>query len=239
MVGRGLARFDWPVTKIGIAFARRGTTVAVGGATNTALPPEGVDILVFQVRWLDQAAEEPVVAAISLHAESVGADAPVRWEDHQTRVLNHFEPDRTGDGTQPRTIKSGTVSNRGIAIAYSGAYLEVRVAQLLSQDKVMTELVKRPSTFRGDPAMAESSSRYWVYEDAGGLAASAMTITVVAALLGLAGLSILEGAFPVIVVLGPLMVLQYALWAHRRGQERTTWQYLQAEPLLRPGHDGG
>jgi hypothetical protein len=36
--------------------------------------------------------------------------------------------------------------------------------------------------------------------------------------------------FPVMVVLGPLMMLQYAYWRHRR-QERTTWQYLQAEPI--------
>jgi hypothetical protein len=36
--------------------------------------------------------------------------------------------------------------------------------------------------------------------------------------------------FPVMVVLGPLMVLQYLYWRHRCGQERTTWQYRQAEP---------
>jgi hypothetical protein len=139
---RGLARFDWPVTKVGIAFVRRGTAVAVRGTTNTPLSPEGLDLLTFQVRWLDQAAEEPVVAAIALHAESVRANAPGNWEDHQTRVLNHVEPDRTGDGASPRTIKSGTVSSKGVAIAYSGAYLEVPVAQILSQEDVLTDLVE-------------------------------------------------------------------------------------------------
>jgi hypothetical protein len=39
--------------------------------------------------------------------------------------------------------------------------------------------------------------------------------------------------FPAMVVLGPLMVLQYAYWRRRRGTERTTWQYLQAEPIHR------
>src|SRR5439155_17604804 len=29
---------------------------------------------------------------------------------------------------------------------------------------------------------------------------------------------------------GPLMVAQYLFWARRLGTERTTWQYLQAEP---------
>ncbi len=37
--------------------------------------------------------------------------------------------------------------------------------------------------------------------------------------------------FPLMVVLGPLMVLQYAYWRRRNGGERTTWQYMQAEPL--------
>jgi hypothetical protein len=36
------------------------------------------------------------------------------------------------------------------------------------------------------------------------------------------------GLFPVMVVLGPLMVAQYAWWSRRGGRERTTWQYLQA-----------
>jgi hypothetical protein len=51
--------------------------------------------------------------------------------------------------------------------------------------------------------------------------------------IGLLILSVLLGfvnIFPVMVVLGPLMVLQYTYWRHRR-QERTTWQYLQAESL--------
>ena len=40
----------------------------------------------------------------------------------------------------------------------------------------------------------------------------------------------LEETFPVMVVLGPLMVVQYAFWRWKRGAERTTRQYLQAEP---------
>jgi hypothetical protein len=40
----------------------------------------------------------------------------------------------------------------------------------------------------------------------------------------------LRATFPVMVVLGPLTVLQYLYWQRRRGVERTTWQYRQAEP---------
>lgn len=39
----------------------------------------------------------------------------------------------------------------------------------------------------------------------------------------------LSGTFPVMVVVGPLMVLQFLYWKQRRGLERTTWQYLQAD----------
>lgn len=37
--------------------------------------------------------------------------------------------------------------------------------------------------------------------------------------------------FPVMIVLGPLMIIQYLYWLRREGRERTTWQYLQLEPL--------
>jgi hypothetical protein len=66
-----------------------------------------------------------------------------------------------------------------------------------------------------------------------GMTACAMSLATVAALLGLAGAGVLVGTFPVMVVLGPLMVLQYAAWARRCGPERTTWQYLQMEPIRR------
>jgi hypothetical protein len=45
----------------------------------------------------------------------------------------------------------------------------------------------------------------------------------------------LRGVFPVMVVLGPLMGLQYLFWRRYRGQERTTWQYLQEDPLRHRG----
>lgn len=59
-----------------------------------------------------------------------------------------------------------------------------------------------------------------------GLTGLVVALIVVGGLLAMP----LAGTFPVMVVLGPLMVLQYAWWIRRRGAERTTWQYLQAEP---------
>jgi hypothetical protein len=45
-----------------------------------------------------------------------------------------------------------------------------------------------------------------------------------------------SGTFvPVMAILGALMVAQYVYWRQRRGAERTTRQYLDAEPI---GHRG-
>ena len=63
-----------------------------------------------------------------------------------------------------------------------------------------------------------------------GLIAMLVALGAIAGLLAVAQLGLLREVFPVMVVLGPLTVLQYAYW-RRRGHERTTWQYLQAEPL--------
>jgi hypothetical protein len=69
------------------------------------------------------------------------------------------------------------------------------------------------------------------------------TAGIVALIIGLGAIGLVimrvifglfTGTFPVMVVLGPLMVLQYVYWRRRLAQERTTWQYLQAEPIQEP-----
>jgi hypothetical protein len=44
-------------------------------------------------------------------------------------------------------------------------------------------------------------------------------------------LGLLEETFPVMVVLGPLMAIQYFYWRHQKGGERTFREYLQAENI--------
>jgi hypothetical protein len=63
-----------------------------------------------------------------------------------------------------------------------------------------------------------------------GILALALGLGTVAALLALGVSGLLRGIFPVMVVLGPLMVAQYAFW-RRRGPERTTAEFRQVEPL--------
>jgi hypothetical protein len=63
-----------------------------------------------------------------------------------------------------------------------------------------------------------------------GLGALTVSLGTLGVLLSLPALGLLRTTFPVMVVLGPLMVAQYAYWIRRCRVERTTREYLQAEP---------
>lgn len=59
-----------------------------------------------------------------------------------------------------------------------------------------------------------------------------LSLTLGLALIFVLALSgLLPKIFPVMTIMGPLMVLQAVGWQHRRGAERTVFQYLQDEPL--------
>jgi hypothetical protein len=66
-----------------------------------------------------------------------------------------------------------------------------------------------------------------------GIAAMAINLGTIAATMAFLQLAKVEVAVPLMSGLGPLMVAQYGYWARRRGPERTTWEYLRAEPLER------
>jgi hypothetical protein len=61
-----------------------------------------------------------------------------------------------------------------------------------------------------------------------GVAALALGLAAIGGMLALLELRLVQVALPAMVVLGPLMVLQYVCWTCRRGAERTNWQYVQA-----------
>jgi hypothetical protein len=65
---------------------------------------------------------------------------------------------------------------------------------------------------------------------AAGYTALALNLVTCAALLALPVLGLLQQTFPVMVVLGPLLLAQYAFWRGRR-PERTIRAYLHAEPI--------
>ena len=61
-----------------------------------------------------------------------------------------------------------------------------------------------------------------------GLLAMALALGVICLLLMLPYWGLLQDTFPVMVLLGPVMVAQYAFWVRRRGTERTFWQFAAA-----------
>jgi hypothetical protein len=71
------------------------------------------------------------------------------------------------------------------------------------------------------------------YGQKAGLAALLIGLSAIAAVLVRTFIGIQVAAFPVMVVLGPLMILQYLYWRRRSGPERTTRQYLQAGYMRR------
>lgn len=78
------------------------------------------------------------------------------------------------------------------------------------------------------------------YSPGAGLIALAGTLAAFISVLAMPAMGLLKGAFPVMVVLGPLMLIQYYFWHRQLGRERTMWEYYQAEkPILRrPGQAG-
>jgi hypothetical protein len=64
-----------------------------------------------------------------------------------------------------------------------------------------------------------------------GVIAMVINLATIAAMIAFLGLANFSVTLPVMTVLGPLMVVQYGYWLRHLGQERTTWQYLQAEPF--------
>jgi hypothetical protein len=131
--------------------------------------------------------------------------------------------------------------------AILGAFLALYDFTATSRLPMMSDLVTRLSGLPLAPLVAWSSEHLlWgiglgdlllvsvsplvmrkAFGRTAGLLALVLALAAIGTLLALA----LQGLFPVMVVLGPLMVLQYLYWRWRRGQERTTWQYLQEEPL--------
>jgi hypothetical protein len=60
--------------------------------------------------------------------------------------------------------------------------------------------------------------------------ALAISLSSIGVVLALPSIAIIHQTFPVMIVLGPLILLQYVYSRRKWGPERTTGQYLRAEP---------
>jgi len=66
-----------------------------------------------------------------------------------------------------------------------------------------------------------------------GLVAAVTSVGAVAGMLAAVRLDWFSRPIPAMVVLGPLLLLQYVLWRVRLGPERRTWEYLELEAPVR------
>jgi hypothetical protein len=69
------------------------------------------------------------------------------------------------------------------------------------------------------------------YGHRAGATAVALALSGIVIALGLVQYQVVGRVIPVMVILGPLMVMQYLTWGRRRGAERTMLQYRTAERL--------
>ena len=144
-MGRGLASFisaDWTISQAGIAFVRAGQAQLVQGVTNTQIPADGLEVLAFQVRWLDKAPAEPVVWHAKFLAEPKGPTTPKKWEEYQSAVFYRLQPEARPDETRSGNIKPGQASIGGAAIVFTGSYAEVPVTAIQTQEDVISQLVE-------------------------------------------------------------------------------------------------
>ncbi len=147
-MGRSLTSFssaDWVINQVGIAFVSAGKASLFQGASTTQIPPDGLELIVFQVRWLDRSPEEPVVWYARLHAEPEESGKTRKWEEYQSLVFNRLEPESRE--TRSGNIKAGRAVISGSAIVFTGDYCEVPVAEITNQEDVVSQLI--------EPALAD------------------------------------------------------------------------------------
>jgi hypothetical protein len=135
-------------------------------------------------------------------------------------------------------------------VAILGAFLAIYDLTATWLLPLMTDMITRLAALPFTPMMGwgVNSTNTWVGLGLGDLLlvsvfplvmrkAFGKSAGITALVIGLATLIALmlmpiAQVFPVMIVLGPLMVLQYLYWMRQRGRERTSWQYHQDEPLL-------
>ena len=145
-MGRGLTSFataDWVISHAGIAFVPRGQAVLTQRVvTNTVIPSEGLELLVFQVRWLDKSPEEPVVWRAKLQVEPEGSEKPRKWEEYQSTVFARLEPEPHPAGARSGNTKPGRAVIGGAPIVFTGSFNEVPVTAIQTQDDVVSQLIE-------------------------------------------------------------------------------------------------
>jgi hypothetical protein len=150
--GGGLQSTDWIQTYLGLPFVAKSIPSAKKMYPNntssvvTNIPEGGLEVLLFQVRWLDKAlGKPPVMWGVAAHA-SIEPYRPVEFEPYYYNVFSKLEAQQPPDvdGT-PGTIEP-VVSKPGKypPLTLRGTYIEVPLASLRSESDV-DRLLLNPS----------------------------------------------------------------------------------------------
>jgi hypothetical protein len=133
---------DWVTSFMGICFVRPEEDDPKETTKWTTIPPNGLDIVFFQVRWLDKSPGEPTVWYGELHVEPVKGKKAGKWQEYQTKAFRRIEPD-------PRTASSGhgdIVSFRqnygnSSQVIVSGHYSSVPLVELVAEADILKRIV--------------------------------------------------------------------------------------------------
>ena len=169
--------------------------------------------------------------------------------DKTEHLLRHQQPDPDpagGGHRQPLGAKRRQSARSGSARPALALYDFVATAQ----SPLMTSLIDRLSNLPLAPIIAWNSDGATLSLGLGDLLLASVfplvmrkaygrTAGLIALVLALAAIGVLlafpsRQGFPVMVILAPLMAAQFLYWSRRRGQERTTRQYLLEEPMRGP-----
>lgn len=160
--GSSLASFssgDWVLTQLGLAFVDDQRT-ALDASTGSTVTDVGrqLELLAFQVRWLDKSPEEPVVWAMKLLAiPETDGGGPKRWEAFHAGVFNRVKADESGvdQSAINRLVELNLSAAKGAGrLLVSGCYRQVALAVLQSPsdvvDRVINPGVSMPSAAPAD-----------------------------------------------------------------------------------------
>lgn len=143
--GLGLTNFataDWIVNCVGLVFVPSGVSKSQPGASNTdtPIPPTGLELLYFQVRWLDKAPMGPTVWFGRLKVVPSNDKEARKWEEYQSHAMRRLEP-RPSDNASRGSIAPFRLAAKGSAVIVEGDYVTVPILELGSEQDVMSRLV--------------------------------------------------------------------------------------------------
>lgn len=144
-LGSGLTNFagnDWVTNHVGVAFTRKDRTSFAGGVSTTTIQ-EGLDLILFQVRFLDRSPEEPVIWRVALHV-TPGEGTPEKWEKYQTLAYKKLQAPSSSSNESVFDIQPASVRISGTSVDIKGHVQAVPVMDISDSEDVIRLLLNDP-----------------------------------------------------------------------------------------------